>query len=120
MPGKNGVFIACKDGVWGVILVGDAVTSFKGINISVIEQEPSGDITTPEDTTLGKYKVTSDDGANIRSDAGAEFDLVGELAYGDVVIGYATKDADNGNEWLCIKYKGEYAWVAMSNLESVE
>ncbi len=119
MPGNNGVFIACKDGVWGVILVGDAVSSFKGINISVIEQETSSDIGT-EDTTLGKYKVTSDDGANIRSDAGAEYDLVGELAYGDTVIGYATKDAENGNEWLCIKYDGEYAWVAMSNLKSVE
>ncbi len=120
MPGDNGVFIACKDGVWGVILVGDAVSSFKGVNISVIEQEPSSDVDASEDTTLGKYKVTSDDGANIRNDAGAEYDLVGELAYGDVVIGYATKDAENGNEWLCIKYKGEYAWVAMSNLKSVE
>lgn len=120
MPGNNGVFIACKDGVWGVILVGDAVSSFKGININVIAQEPSSDIGTSEDTTLGKYKVTSDDGANVRSDAGAEYDLVGELAYGDTVVGYATKDAENGNEWLCIKYDGEYAWVAMSNLKSVE
>lgn len=119
MPGDNGVFIACKDNVWGVILVGDAVSSFKGINISVIEQEPSSDIGA-EDTTLGKYKVTSDDGANIRSDAGAEYDLLGELDYGDTVIGYATKDAENGNEWLCIKYNGDFAWVAMSNLKSVE
>lgn len=118
MPGKNGVFIACKDGVWGVILVGDAVSSFQGINISVTEQETSGNIDSPEET-LGKYKVTSDDGANVRSDAGADFDLLGELEYGDVVTGYATKDAENGNEWLCIKYEGEFAWVAMSNLKSV-
>ncbi len=119
MPGKNGVFIACKDGVWGVILVGDAVSSFQGINIGVIEQETSGNIDS-SDETLGKYKVTSDDGANVRSDAGAEFDLIGELEYGDVVTGYATKDAENGNEWLCIKYEGEFAWVAMSNLKSVD
>ena len=120
MPGDNGVFIACKDGVWGVILVGDAVSSFEGINISVIEQDPSGSTDVAEDTTLGKYKVISDDGANIRSDAGSEYDLVGELDYGDTVTGYATKDAENGNEWLCIKYNGEYAWVAMNMLEAVE
>ncbi len=119
MPGDNGVFIACKDGVWGAILVGDAVSSFKGININVIAQEPSSDIGA-EDTTLGKYKVKSDDGANVRSDAGAEYDLLGELDYGDTVIGYATKDAENGNEWLCIKYNGDFAWVAMSNLKSVD
>ena len=120
MPGKDGVFIACKDGVWGVILVGDAVSTFKGVNINVIEQESTNAADTPEDTSLGKYKVTSDDGANIRSDAGADYDLVGELEYGDVVVGYATKEAANGNDWLCIKHEGEYAWVAMSNLKSVE
>lgn len=120
MPGKDGVFIACKDGIWGVILVGDAVSTFKGVNISVVEQPTSNVTDTPDDTSLGKYKVTSDDGANIRSDAGADYDLVGELEYGDVVVGYATKEAENGNDWLCIKHEGEYAWVAMSNLKSVE
>lgn len=120
MPGSNGVFIACKDGVLGVILVGDAVASFKGVNITVVEQQSTSPEENPEDTTLGKYKVTSDDGANIRSDAGAGYDLVGELRYGDTVIGYATKAADNGNDWLCIKHDGEFAWVAMSNLEAVE
>ncbi|MBQ2847977.1 MAG: WG repeat-containing protein [Clostridia bacterium] len=119
MPGSNGVFIACKDGVWGVILVGDAVASFKGVNISVIEQQSTDSADSPDEGVLGKYEVVSDDGANIRSDAGADYDLVGELKNGDIVAGYATKEAENGNEWLCIKYKGEYAWVAMSNLESV-
>ena len=118
MPGDNGVFIACKDGVWGVILVGDAVSSFSGVNISVIEQETTENVESTNET-LGKYKVTSDDGANIRSGAGAEYDLLGELDYGDVVIGYATKEAENGNEWLCIKHNGEFAWVAMSNLKSM-
>lgn len=120
MPGSNGVFIACKDGVWGVILVGDAVASFKGVNITVVEQQSTNVAENPEETTLGKYKVTSDDGANIRTDAGADYDLVGELSYGDTVIGYATKTAENGNDWLCIKHDGEFAWVAMSNLEAVE
>lgn len=119
MPGNNNVFIACKDGVWGVILVGDAVASFKGVNVNVIEQETTDAPDSQDENILGKYKVTSDDGANIRSDAGADYDLVGELDYGDIVTGYATKNAENGNEWLCIKHNGEYAWVAMSNLKSI-
>lgn len=119
MPGSNNVFIACKDGVWGVILVGDAVASFKGVNVNVIKQETTDAPDSQDENILGKYKVTSDDGANIRSDAGADYDLVGELDYGDIVTGYATKNAENGNEWLCIKHNGEYAWVAMSNLKSI-
>lgn len=119
MPGSNNVFIACRDGVWGVILVGDAVASFKGVNVNVIKQETTDAPDSQDENILGKYKVTSDDGANIRSDAGADYDLVGELDYGDIVTGYATKNAENGNEWLCIKHNGEYAWVAMSNLKSI-
>ncbi len=122
MPGNDGVFIACKDGIWGTILVGNAITEFKGVNISV-EKEPVSDPDNQDESVLGSYKVVSEDGANIRTGAGAEFDKVdedSELSYGDVVEGYATKEAENGKDWLCIKYKGEYAWVAMSNLEAVE
>ena len=119
MPGSDGVFIACKEGVWGVILVGEAQTTFKGVNI-VVETLPPEVTETPGEETLGKYKVVSDDGANIRDGAGSDYDLVGELDTGDVVIGYSTKKADNGNKWLRIKFNGEYGWVAMSMLEPVE
>lgn len=119
MPGSNGVFIACKDGVWGVILVGDAQTSFKGVNITV-ETLPPEVTETPAEETLGKYKVTSDDGANVRKGVGSDYDLLGELDYGDIVIGYSTKKADNGNKWLQIKFNGEYGWVAMNMLEPAE
>ena len=115
MPGSNGVFIACKDGIWGVILVGDAVASFTGVNITV-ETLPSGVTTNPSET-LDRYTVKSDDGANVRSDAGAEYDLLGELDFGDTFEAYATKEAENGKTWVCMKYNGEYGWVALSNLE---
>ncbi len=120
MPGSDGVFIACKDGVWGVILVGDAVASFKGVNIQTVAAEDPSNPDTQEEGPIGSYKVVSRDGANVRKDAGADYDKVTELAYGDVVAGYTTKTAENGNDWLCIKYEGEYAYVAMSNLEKVE
>ncbi len=119
MPGSNGVFIACKDGVWGAILVGDAQTTFKGINITV-ETLPPEVTETPGEETLGKYKVVSDDGANVREGVGSDYDLLGELDYGDIVIGYETKKADNGNKWLKIKLNGEYGWVAMNMLEPVD
>ena len=119
MPGSNGVFIACKEGVWGVILVGDAQTSFKGVNITV-ETLPPEVTETPAEETLGKYKVNSKDGANVRKGVGSDYDLLGELDYGDIVIGYSTKKADNGNKWLQIKFNGEYGWVAMNMLEPAE
>ena len=118
MPGSNGVFIACKNGTWGVILTGNAKNSFAGVNITVEPVLPTNQ-DVQVSTELGKYVVVDEDGVNIRSDAGIEYDLVGSLDYGDKVDGYAKKEAENGNEWLCIKYDGEYAWVAMSKLEKV-
>ncbi len=70
-----------------------------------------------DENALGKYKVSSDDGANVRSDAGSDYDLLGELSEGDIVEGYAIKSAENGKKWLCIKYNGEYGWVSMNMLE---
>ena len=119
MPGSNGVFIACKGGTWGVILVGDAVTSFGGINISVDPLSPvvGEDVTSSSTNVLGSYTVISEDGANVRAGAGSDYDLLGELDYGDTVVAYETKRADNGNKWAKIKYNGEYGWVALNMLE---
>ncbi|MBQ8015963.1 MAG: WG repeat-containing protein [Clostridia bacterium] len=121
MPGSDGVFIACKGGTWGVILVGNAVSTFKGINISV---DPDATVPSTSETTssqannIGSYTVISETGANVRDDAGAEFNKIGELDYGDTVVGYDTKTAkDTGKKWIKIKYNGKYGWVAMSNLE---
>lgn len=119
MPGSNGIFIACKDGIWGVIVTGEAQNTFTGVNF-VVEVVPPSVSDVEDDNTLGKYRVSSDDGANVRSGAGSDYDLVGELDSGDVVIGYATQKADNGNKWLKIKINGEYGWVAMNMLEPAE
>ncbi len=119
MPGKNGVYIACKGGTWGVILLGDAVSSFAGVNISVDPVAPDNNVEdiTSSSTTYDSYTVISDTGANVRDGAGADFEKIGELEYGDTVRAYDTKRADNGNKWVKIRYNGQYGWVAMSNLE---
>jgi len=116
MPGSDGVFIACKDGIWGVILVGDAQNTFTGVKFKV-ETVPGA---VDDKDAIGKYKVTGEDGANVRSDAGADFDLVGELANGDVVNGYETKKAENGKTWVKVKVGEKFGWAALSNLEEVE
>ena len=119
MPGKNGVYIACKGGTWGVILIGDAINTFAGVNITVdpVSPENNTDDTTSASNDYDTYKVVSESGANIREDAGADFDKIGELEYGDTVRAYDTKRADNGNKWVKIRHEGKYGWVAISNLE---
>lgn len=115
LPGSNGVFIACKAGTWGVITTGNAINSFAGVNI-VVENVPS-DVPSADEPTEGRFVVADKDGANVRSDAGSDYELLGELSEGDIVEGYATKKAENGKEWLCIKYNGEFGWVSMAMLE---
>lgn len=121
MPGSNGVFIACKDGIWGVILVGEAKTTFTGVNI-VIDTTPP-DVTASaddDDDSIGKYRIVREGGLNVRDGAGAEYDTIGELDEGTVVDGYATKKAENGNKWLKIKYNGEYGWISMNLIEPAD
>ena len=115
LPGSNGVFIACKAGTWGVILTGNAINSFAGVNITV-ENVPS-DVPSADEPSEGRFVVVDSDGANVRSDAGSDYDLLGELSEGDIVEGYAIKEAENGKDWLCIKYNGEFGWVSMAMLE---
>ncbi len=115
LPGSNGVFIACKAGTWGVILTGNAINSFAGVNIKV-ENVPS-DVPSADEPTEGRFVVVSEDGANVRSDAGSDYDLLGELNEGDIVEGYATKKAENGKVWLCIKYNGGYGWISSAMVE---
>ncbi len=115
LPGKNGVFVACKAGTWGVILTGNAINSFAGVNLSV--QNTPSDVPNADEPAEGRFVVISEDGANVRSDAGSDFELLGELSEGDIVDGYAIKSAENGKKWLCIKYNGEYGWVSMNMLE---
>lgn len=118
MPGDNGVYIACKGGTWGVILLGDAVSSFAGVNISVDPVNPDNtEDTTGTSGSYDSYTVISESGANVRDGAGADYDKIGELEYGDTVRAYDTETADNGNKWIKIRYNGKYGWVAMSNLE---
>ncbi|MCR5151345.1 MAG: WG repeat-containing protein [Clostridiales bacterium] len=114
--GVNGVFIAKKDGQWGVIVVGENSDNYAGVPFNITS--------VPNDVSAGgdviKYTVRSADGANVRKDADASSQLMGTLKSGDVVDGYGKKQAANGNYWICIKYNGEFGYVSMTMLEEVK
>lgn len=118
MPGSNGIFIAEKNSVWGVILTGEAMNTFTGINLSV-KALPDVPSDLPEEP-IGKYIIANENGANVRADAGSEFDLVEELPKGKEVEGYKTKEAENGKTWVLIKFDNQYGWVAESVLKSAD
>ncbi|MBR4728127.1 MAG: WG repeat-containing protein [Clostridia bacterium] len=120
LPGKDGVFIACKAGTWGVILVGNAQNTFSGVNMDI--QDNNADVSTPSGNggTKGeKYQVSDYNGANIRDGAGVENEWLGELDYGDEIEVLGFETADNGNDWAKFEYDGQTAYVAMSKLEKV-
>ncbi len=109
LVGSNGVFIARKDGVWGVILVGNAINTFKGVNIKINAVDDGVPVNEEDAKT---YICVADSGINVRSDAGKDFEKIGELAAEAEVTGYGTKAAaDNGKEWLKIKYEDGYGYV---------
>ena len=116
LVGSDGVFIAKKDGKWGVILIGSAINTFTGVNIHVDAQAIDDPVANEENAKT--YICVADSGINVRSDAGAEFQKIGELESGREVIGYGTKTAaDSGKEWLKIKYEDGYGYVAMSYMK---
>lgn len=115
LQGSNGVFIACKAGTWGIITVGDAITGFDGIG---------GETTTltPEqldgaEIFVGTYIITAEDGVNVRSNAGASYDKLGELPKDTVVVTSVKKTADNGKSWVCIDFEGGTGWISMTYLK---
>ena len=114
LPGKNGVFIAQKNGVWGTILTGNAIITYpSGVKVTIDTED---DITTDASTEDTYYIVSGNGGINVRSDADANATKIGELAAGTRVKGTGTKLAANGNTWLRIEYNGQYGYVAMSLL----
>ena len=111
MVGDNGVFIAKKDGVWGVILTGSAINTFGGIKLEIN--------TSTQDTSTGeKYRVVNE--VNVRSDAGSGYTKLGSIASGQEIEVYAVKTAQNGKEWACIKYDNTFGYVIMSNLKKID
>ncbi len=166
LQGKNGIFIAEKDGAWGAILVGSAIdkvlnsvenettkaevsttvpateekttepktTEEKTTEVKTTEEKTTEEKTTEEKTTeekttesaqedvIGTYVVrsTAGTGANVRADAGSEFDIVGYVANGKTVKAYDSKKASTGVTWVQIIVDGEKGWVSTNQLRKAD
>ena len=115
--GDDGVFIAKKNDTWGVILVGDAVNTFSGINLA-FSVSPV-DLSSTEEPV--KYKVDNQGSVNVRSTASAETNdnIIGEISSGSEIEVYKTETAANGKNWALIKYGTGYGYVSMSRISKV-
>ena len=73
----------------------------------------------PADNYLYKVKVLgSDGGVNMRSDAGAEYELLySMIPNGTVLDIYEERQAANGNYWGYTYYDGVGGWIALTQVE---
>lgn len=120
LQGDRGVYLAKKDGSWGVLLIGDAVKTF-----TIEEPENSSaaldEILQYATELTAVYEVDAEDGANIRSAANTDEDnVIGELDFGTKVNVVAKTYDDEGKAWLCIEFEDGYGWVRTKYVTEVE
>lgn len=117
LQGDAGVFIACKNDVWGILCVGQAVDTFDLPEVT--PQAGSLDAIYEYATPLtGSYEVV-DSTVNVRTEPGATGDdtLLGEIDEGTLVTVVAEYKDDNGKKWICFEYEDGYGWARATYLE---
>jgi hypothetical protein len=65
------------------------------------------------------YRITSDDGVNMRSGAGTSFKIVGAIPYNKTVLVLKTEKA-NGYNWGYTTYNGVAGWFVIDFAELIE
>ncbi len=117
LQGDAGVFIACKNDIWGILCVGQAVDTFDLPETT--PQAGSLDAIYEYATPLtGSYEVV-DSTVNVRTEPGATGDdtLLGEIDEGTLVTVVAEYKDDNGKKWICFEYEDGYGWARATYLE---
>lgn len=118
LVGRNGIFIAKKDGKWGAIVVGDAQKTFQGINLVIETNIEDPDVEAFESEK--RFRCVAPKGANVRADAGTDNEKVSELQDEDEVIAVGTKEAEDGVIWLKVKLdNGSYGFVIKDFLREI-
>jgi DNA-directed RNA polymerase specialized sigma24 family protein len=110
MPGKDGVFIAQKDGKWGFIVTGEAAKTFTPHYLL----DASGDVTTDPAGTEKYYIVNGVGGINFREDADQNALKKGEIPTGTRLKSLGTKVAADGKIWLKTEFNGQIGYVSMN------
>lgn len=120
LQGSGGVFIACKNNKWGVILVGDAVDAYSANTAAVVPISKDIDKILEEYEALeGNYKATQE--LNIRTEIGASTDdsIIQTVEFGTVLKAVAEGTASNGKQWICVELDNGYGWVSAKYLQKV-
>ncbi len=110
MPGKDGVFIAQKDGKWGFIVTGSAAGTFTPHYLL----DASGDVTTEPGGVDKYYIVSGSGGINFREDADQNALKKGEIPTGTRLKSLGTKVAADGKTWLKTEFNGQIGYVSMN------
>ncbi len=103
LPGANGVYIACKDGVWGILTIDEEYLA------SVMPTTTASPSTNAEPALAkGKYIIkTSGSVLNMRAEANADSAVVAKIPNGTVIT--VTKAVSG---WSYAKYNSFSGWVS--------
>ncbi len=109
LQGKNGKYIAKKNGKWGVLTVNEDL--FKKENTTSAETQ-----TTAADISGGNYRVkTSGSTLNLRAAADASSAVIGRIPNGTVIT--VTKTVPG---WAYTVYNSASGWVSMDYIEALD
>lgn len=109
LNGKNGSYIACKNGKWGILTLDEKLISAN------ITTEPSAQPTISSDPAIakGKYVIkTSGSVLNMRAEADPNSSVVAKIPNGTVIT--VTKSVTG---WAYAKYNSFSGWVSADFLE---
>lgn len=108
LPGKNGVFIACKGGKWGLITIDKEYLSAV-VPTTTLPPTTAGEPAIAQ----GKYKIkTSGSVLNMRAEADPNATVVAKISNGTVV-----NVSRSVTGWAYVKYNSYSGWVSADFLE---
>lgn len=109
IQGKDGKYIAKKDGKWGVLTVNEDIFNRENTTVKASEEQTG-------EMVSGNYRVrTSGSTLNLRATADSSSAIVSRIPNGTVIT--VTKTVPG---WAYTVYNSASGWVSMDYIESIE
>lgn len=109
IQGKDGKYIAKKDGKWGVLTVNEDIFNRENTTVKASEEQTG-------EMVSGNYRVrTSGSTLNLRATADSSSAIVSRIPNGTVIT--VTKTVPG---WAYTVYNSAEGWVSMDYIESIE
>lgn len=122
LPGANGVYIACKDGVWGIITIDEEYLS----SVMPTTTKPAATNSEPA-VAKGKYIIkTSGSVLNMRAEADPNSSVVAKIPNGTVitvtraVTGWAYAKYNSFSGWVSADYITQYVEPSTANTATIQ